>query len=220
MLFDLRSRGRRRTVQIIYIGLAVLIGAGLILFGVGTGSGGGGLFGAFTGSGSSNSSNSAVSKATKSAIAQTKAHPQSPAAWAALVNARYTQANQGYDSNANTYTSAGKQQLGYVIQAYEKYSALTHQPSANTATIAAKAYSQLGQYSKSADTYQTVLAAQPGNLHGLECVSLESFAAGNTRVATLAESRTLAKLPKAARSQVKAQLEAAKKTPTIAAQSC
>jgi hypothetical protein len=39
MLFDLRSRGRRRTVQAVYLGLAVLMGGGLILFGVGTGSG-------------------------------------------------------------------------------------------------------------------------------------------------------------------------------------
>ena len=35
MLFDLRSRGRRRTVQVVYLGLAVLMGGGLVLFGVG-----------------------------------------------------------------------------------------------------------------------------------------------------------------------------------------
>ncbi|HZO76628.1 MAG TPA: hypothetical protein VFB39_01190, partial [Solirubrobacteraceae bacterium] len=58
MLFDLRARGRRRTVQTVYLGLAILIGAGLVLFGVGTGTGGGGLFGAFT-NGSSNSSGGA-----------------------------------------------------------------------------------------------------------------------------------------------------------------
>ena len=35
MLFDLRGRGRRRTVQAIYLGLAILLGGGLIFFGVG-----------------------------------------------------------------------------------------------------------------------------------------------------------------------------------------
>jgi hypothetical protein len=55
MLFDLRSRGRRRTVQAVYLGLAILIGGGLVLFGVGTGSGNGGLLNAFSG-GSSNQS--------------------------------------------------------------------------------------------------------------------------------------------------------------------
>ena len=49
MLFDLRGRGRRRTVRILYIGLAVLIGLGLVGFGVGTGFGGGGIFSAATG---------------------------------------------------------------------------------------------------------------------------------------------------------------------------
>ena len=49
MLFDLRSRGRRRTVQATYLGLALLMGGGLVLFGVGTGGGGGGLLNAFGG---------------------------------------------------------------------------------------------------------------------------------------------------------------------------
>ena len=53
MLFDLRGRGRRRTVQTIYLTLAVLMGGGLVLFGIG-GSVSGGLFDAvgLTGGGS------------------------------------------------------------------------------------------------------------------------------------------------------------------------
>ena len=43
MLFDLRSRGRRRTVQAVYLGLAIILGGGLVLFGVGAGNGFGGL---------------------------------------------------------------------------------------------------------------------------------------------------------------------------------
>jgi len=52
MLFDLRGRGRRRTVQVVYLGLAVLMFVGLVLFGVGAGNGFGGLLNAFTGNGS------------------------------------------------------------------------------------------------------------------------------------------------------------------------
>ena len=57
MLFDLRGRGRRRTVQTIYLTLAVLMGGGLVLFGIG-GSVSGGLFDAvgLTGGGSGGSS--------------------------------------------------------------------------------------------------------------------------------------------------------------------
>ena len=53
MLFDLRGRGRRRTVQTIYLTLAILLGGGLVLFGIG-GSVSGGLFDALglTGGGS------------------------------------------------------------------------------------------------------------------------------------------------------------------------
>ena len=46
MLFDLRGRGRRRTIQAIYLSLAILMGGGLVLFGIG-GEVQGGLFDAF-----------------------------------------------------------------------------------------------------------------------------------------------------------------------------
>ena len=38
MLFDLRASGRRRVVKVVYVFLAVLIGGGLVLFGVDQGS--------------------------------------------------------------------------------------------------------------------------------------------------------------------------------------
>ena len=46
MLFDLRGKGRRRTVRVVYVGLALLIGVGLVGFGIGTGGSGGGLLNA------------------------------------------------------------------------------------------------------------------------------------------------------------------------------
>ncbi len=221
MLFDIHSRGRRRTVQVVYIGLAVLIGAGLVLFGVGTGSSGGGLFGGLTGNNSSSSGGSGATKQVKQALAKAEHDPGSAAAWANLINARFSAANSvGYDSNANAYTAAGKQQLQGVTQAYTHYAKLESKPSVNTATIAAKAYSQLGDYSQASATYQTLLSAQPGSIVALRCVAMTSYAAGNDRVAQLAETRTLAKLPKAARAQYKAIIEEAKTTKSVVAQSC
>jgi hypothetical protein len=223
MLFDLRSRGRRRTVQVIYIGLAVLIGSGLILFGVGTGSGGGGLFGAFTGSNShSGANNSAVTSQIKSALAETKKSPNSAAAWENLVNARFSAANSiGYDSTSGTYTKAGKQQLSLLTQAYTHYTSLNKNPSANTATIAAKAYTQLGNWKTASATYQAVLSAEAGNLHALECVTLTSYAAKDDRVAELAQARVLAKLPtKAVRKETQTELEQAKTSTTVVTETC
>src|SRR5947208_15618402 len=88
MLFDLRSRGRRRTVQAVYLGLAVLMGGGLVLFGVGAGNGLGGLLNAFTGGGSGNAQSTAISQHEKAALKQTRLNPSDPAGWSALVNAR------------------------------------------------------------------------------------------------------------------------------------
>ena len=59
MLFDLRGRGRRRTVQVIYLTLAILMGGGLVLFGIGGGTNGG-LFDAIGGNGGSATSTDKV----------------------------------------------------------------------------------------------------------------------------------------------------------------
>src|SRR5512140_2327389 len=99
MLFDLRSRGRRRTVQAVYLGLAILMGGGLVLFGVGTGTGGGGLLNAF-GGGSSNQKQ-VLSSDEKTALKQVQQNPNNAAAWSSLVQARWTNAGQGSNFNAS-----------------------------------------------------------------------------------------------------------------------
>jgi tetratricopeptide (TPR) repeat protein len=221
MLFDLRSRGRRRTVQVLYIGLAVLIGAGLILFGVGTGSGGGGLFGAFTGSNSHSGNGDGVTSAVKSAVAQTRKSPSSASAWANLVTARFSAADSvGYDSNTSTYTKAGKQQLQLLTQAYSHYSSLTKSPNTNVDTLAAKAYTQLGDWDRSSAIYQTMLQGSPSSITYLRCVALTSYAAKNDRVAGLAEARLLTELPKSARKEYKTVLQEAKTSTTIVTETC
>src|SRR5271165_3590009 len=109
MLFDLRSRGRRRTVQVIYIGLAVLMFGGLVLFGVGAGNGLGGLLNAFTNGGSTGAQTQAVSQALKAAEKQARDNPSSPASVANLLQAQWIAANQSPNLNATTgaYSSSG-----------------------------------------------------------------------------------------------------------------
>src|SRR5947209_8173175 len=103
MLFDLRGRGRRTTVRGVYLALAIIMGGGLILFGVGTGVGGGGLLNAFSGGGG-NSQDQAINAAVHSAEKAVKENPNSPAAWAGLVQAHWTAAGQGSNYNASTQT--------------------------------------------------------------------------------------------------------------------
>ena len=76
MLFDLRGRGRHRTVQIVYTTLAVLMAAGLILFGVGSGLAGGLIDAVNGGGGSSNSASSNLSKQADTLQKRAQQNPQ------------------------------------------------------------------------------------------------------------------------------------------------
>ena len=90
MLFDLRGRGRRRTVQVIYLSLAILMGGGLVLFGIG------GDVPAAACSTRSRAAPAAPARRCRdrearidSALAATKARPKRPGAWAKLAALRY-----------------------------------------------------------------------------------------------------------------------------------
>ncbi len=96
MLFDLRGRGRRRTVQVIYLSLAILMGGGLVLFGIG-GATPGGLVDAVSGNGSGGGSD-IYAQRVKTYTKQTTLDPKNALAWAALTKAQVQQASViGYD---------------------------------------------------------------------------------------------------------------------------
>jgi hypothetical protein len=219
MLFDLRSRGRRRTVQVVYLGLAVLIGGGLILFGVGTGSGTGGLLNAFTGNGSGNAQSQAISQQEKNADKQVKVNPNNAAAWGELVSARWADAATGsnYNSTTGAFSAVGKKELAGTTDAWEHYSSLTKQPNPNLAILAARAYGNLGNYSAEANTWEIVSTADPSSAHGFECLAAAAYAANQTRKGDLALNKALSLTPKLSRATLKSQVQAAKTTPTIAA---
>src|ERR1044072_366777 len=101
MLFDLRGRGRRRTVKIVYITLALLMGGGLVLFGIGGGGAmQGGLVDAITGSSGGGPGGERVEKREKAALAAPGARPEDPTAWAELARARVQTAGFGDNFDA------------------------------------------------------------------------------------------------------------------------
>jgi len=164
MLFDLQSRGRRRFVKVIYLFLAVLMGGGLLLFGIGTGTGAGGFFDVFRNNGSSTSAQ--VSSAEKSATRQVRLHPQDPRAWYALTYARYQAAP--YDNTLNggqgAFTTDGRKKLAQASTAWQRYLKLDPQnPSATLAHLMANAYSQVGldQPANAATAMEIVTQQQP-----------------------------------------------------------
>lgn len=221
MLFDLRSRGRRRTVQAVYLGLAIILGGGLVLFGVGAGNGLGGLLNAFTGKGSTAGQSQAVSQQEKAAILATHTNPNSAAAWANLIQARWSTArSSSADVNASTgqFTSTGKKELSALGQDYQRYKALVKQPDPTIAVLAARANQYVGNYGASTSAWEDISVASP-NATAFECLAANAYAAGQTRNGDLASAKAISLVPKLQRTLLKSKLQQAKTNPQ-AAQSC
>ncbi|MFL5823632.1 MAG: tetratricopeptide repeat protein [Solirubrobacteraceae bacterium] len=219
MLFDLRSRGRRTTVRAVYLGLAILIGGGLILFGVGTGIGGGGLLNAFNGGGGNQQQ--VVSNAERKAEKAVKTDPSNPAAWASLVQARWTAATTdgtGFNVSTGTFTDHGKSELKQLTQAWERYLALAKSPNALTAILAARAYGSLNDYGGAARAWEAVTTAVSNNTTAYECLAVTAYAAGQTRKGDLAAAKVLGLLPKSQRTPIKTSFAAAKASKSRAQQ--
>ncbi len=220
MLFDLRSRGRRTTVRGVYLTLALLMGGGLILFGVGTGVSGGGLLNAFNGGGGGGQKQT-VSSAEKSAEKAVKANPSSPSAWANLVQARWTSAGLSGNFNASTqtFTASGKNELAKAGQAWQRYLALTHgKDPQGVGILASRVYAALNEYQDSAGAWQAFALSNPSQVKAYECLSALSYAAGDTRKGTLAELKAMSLLPKSEQNLIKPTLELAKKSSSSAIQ--
>jgi hypothetical protein len=209
MLFDLRSRGRRRTVQVVYLGLALLMGGGLVLFGVGAGNGFGGILNAFTGGSSNTAAKQAVSQAEKTALKQTAQRPTDPQAWAALVQARYESAAQGtnYDATTGQYTSSGIKELRAATQAWTRYEQLTTHPSPDLAVLVARAYDGTGDYASEASTWEIVTAANPTAATYFEYLAAAAYRAKQVRKGDLAAAKAVSLTPQLQRLQVEQQLK-------------
>lgn len=221
MLFDLRSRGRRRTVQAIYLMLALIMVGGLLLVGVGTGSGGG-ILNAFTNNGSGSNQSQAVSAQEKQAIAATKRKPSDPVAWRSLVAARWTTASQApdYDSATGGFTAAGKRELTATTQAWARYLQLTKAPDSTTAILAAHAFGALGNYAQQASAWELVANAFPTETKAFECLAASAYAAKQTRKGDLAAAKAVSLVAKAQQFELGQQLKQAKASPAIARANC
>ena len=114
MLFDLRGSGRRTTVKVVYLTLALLMGGGLVLFGIG-GDVSGGLVDAITERGGTTDTGAGrYEDRVREAERRIQANPKDAAAWAVLARARYQLASAGenFDRNTGQFTAQGKTQLG------------------------------------------------------------------------------------------------------------
>lgn len=206
MLFDLRSRGRRRTVQGVYLALAILMGGGLVLFGVGTGSGIGGLLNAFTNNSSSNNK-PVISQAEKTALRQTQLEPNNPSAWKNLVQARYEAAGQNQNQSTGAYTAAGVSDLKGAAQAWQRYLQLTKTPDWTVAVLVAQIYRQLNEPKDEIAAWELVTEANPNVATYYEDLASSAWAAKDTDLGDLAAAKAISLTPKDQQAETKATLQ-------------
>lgn len=217
MLFDLRGRGRRRVVRVIYLSLAILMGGGLVFFGIG-GSVSGGLFDAIgltnsSGGGGGNISDT-FKKNEQAAQKRVTVSPRDPAAWAALVRAQYQRAGQGdsYDQNAQVFTAKGRQTLAKVARNWERYLALKpKRVDPDLAALMVQTYGPAGlnKFDKATEAAELIAQATP-TAEAYTRLATFAYAAGQSRKGDLAAAKAISLTPKDQRATLKGQLDQAK----------
>jgi hypothetical protein len=212
MLFDLRGRGRRRTVQVIYLSLAILMGGGLVLFGIG-GDVQGGLFDAFSqGQGdAAKQTQEQVDKLKK----QAQTDPNNPRVYARLAETEYQLAGQseGYKQETGEFTGEARKHLEAAKRAWEKHLQLAgDKPNAEVASIMRTALPSLGDVAGAVRAQEIVIDSlgDEAGFGDYANLAVLAYQAGQTRKGDLAAERAVKLAPKDQREQLQAQLESAK----------
>jgi hypothetical protein len=213
MLFDLRGRGRKNTVKVIYVTLAVLMGGGLVLFGIG-GNTSGGLVDAITGAPSGDTGEKRFQQQETQALRALEADPADPAANIKLIRARVQLAGVGdrYDAGSDTYTAAGKAQLRKAAEAWNQFQAREPEQTdeyARVASVMVNAFSALGDV-EGATGAQEIVAEVRNTAGAYSNLAVLAYQAGQTRKGDLAGRKALDLTDKDLRSSLKSQLDAAK----------
>jgi hypothetical protein len=214
MLFDLRSPGRRRMIKTVYLFLAILIGVGLVGFGVGTGGNFGGLFSAAAnGGGGSGTGDVTVTNQLKKAEKQAKASPNDAAAWAKAGVAAYAVAvlPTNYDSSLG-YTKAGHAALEKMKTAWQNYLALAPaKPNISFAEEVAGAFSippsGIGDY-PTAESAQGIVAENDPTAQQYEYLAYYAYQAKDITGGDQAAAKAISLAPKKSAKTLKETLTA------------
>jgi hypothetical protein len=217
MLFDLRGRGRRRTVRVIYTGLALLMGVGLVGFGIGGGFGGGGLLSSI-GKEGEGGGGSTYAKEVAKYRKLTKKDPSDATAWEELAKNLYHEAgNEPYTTAAGEVTSKGKELFKQTAAAWDSYIALKP-ANVNTelAQLMESVYGEggLDEAAKEVEVLQIAVAAKPTDAALYAALAEYAYKAHNTSIGDLASEKAVSLAPASDRARVKAELAEVKANPT------
>ncbi len=184
MLFDLQ--GPRKTfVKVIYLGLAILLAGGLVLFGIGSDVNGGlaDLFGG--------GSRGQLQDQVETAEKRVEKQPKNPEALAELIGARYSLSGDkdNFNSETGEFSEEGKEQLELAKKNWETYLKLTDdEPDVTAANYAVQVFLGL-QDAKGATQAQELITAQDPNSANYLALMLYALYAGDSLVASGAKQK-------------------------------
>jgi hypothetical protein len=228
MLCDRKDK-RRRAVQVTYLMLAILMGAGLVLFGIGS-SVNGGLSDLFSGGGGSNQGDKVIQKRIDSAEKLLTVNAKNPAALATVIRGHYQLATANADQNTGQFSKDAIPDLQQAATAWERYLATNPaKPDVGLARVMVQAYTGLAQSSAgdqnppgttgptpaeknwagAASAAELIAARQPNPTSYIALVQYASLAK-QTAKADLAGQKAIQLAPKKQRKAVKQQVAAAK----------
>jgi hypothetical protein len=222
MLFDLKGK-RRRAVQGTYLMLAILMGAGLVLFGIGS-SVNGGLSDLFSGGGGSNNADKTIQKKIETAEKQLQTNPKNQAALAEVIRGHYQLATVNADPNTGQFTTDARDDLQQAASAWQRYLATNpEKPNTGLARVMVQAYSGLAQsatgdnaatdskaaWEGAAGATEIIAAAQPNPNNYVALVQYATLA-GQTSKAELAGKKAVDLAPKDQKKAVKQEVASAK----------
>ena len=191
MLFDLRGRGRRRTVRVIYIGLALLIGIGLVGFGVGGGFGGGGIVSSLN-EPRRHRRGQLLQPDLRRTARSSRPTRTTPRAWEQLTKTLALQAGgEAYKTSSGGLTPAGKKVYDEVAEAWNHYTALTPKPNLSLAKVMVRIFDEegLNQPSSTVEVLQTIVAAEPTNASYYGFLAAYAYLAHKTALGDLAAAQ-------------------------------
>ena len=205
MLFDLRGR-RRRAVQATYLTLAVLMGGGLVLFGIG-GEVQGGLADIFGSENKSGDANSAIEKRIERNQEALRTKPEDTRLLAELVRDQYSLANSGAQSG--TYSREARAELRRADAYWQRYvKAEPENIDPSLATVAIQLY-DVSALNKPKEAQKAAAVVAETDKDAPSYLRLVQYAAlaGDKRTADLAAQKAIDLAPKDQRAAVKAQAE-------------
>lgn len=204
MLFDLQGK-RRRVVQATYLGLAVLMGGGLVLFGIG-GDVSGGLFDAFSDR-SGSSGNQVVEERVQKNEERIQNNPNAIAARKELVRDYYQLAVSQADDQG-VYPADAQDELRRAGQNWAAYLAAEEgDPDPSLARVALRVYdvTALNQ-PEQAMRAARIIAADTRDASGYVQLAQYAVLAGDKRTENLATQQAIDLTPPGQRGQLRKDL--------------